>query len=402
VALGERLQDEHCVRGREILEVRVARLEGLEHRLDGLDVRDGIGRRDECERVGDFGRKAFVEAQGFCRDARVFPFVQDSEGERRGVAADRRLGSACALLERPRRVALGSLPVSGENAPLEDRDRPAPAARRRILPALAVALARAVEPLARVVAPSLHHERKAGSRGSIAETRQLALPRVDILGIGKPGLAVPVAFLLAPVVLGPVGHGAILMETAPFHGLEFLTAPGRVFTPRATTEALVDAALAHIDNRPIRVADVGTGSGVIGVSIAAAAPQVEVYATDVNPDAVSLARANAERHGVGDRVHVLEGDLLGPVPGPVDLVVANLPYLPAGQPRPEYENEPPEAVYAPGDGLGPLRQLLQICEAGKLAMPGFALVQYQGDVLESDCQHLPQLRERLAGRAAAA
>jgi release factor glutamine methyltransferase len=192
------------------------------------------------------------------------------------------------------------------------------------------------------------------------------------------------------------------METAPFHGLEFLTAPGHVFTPRATTEALVDAALAHIDQRPLRIADVGTGSGAIGVSIAVAEPQVEIYATDVNPEAVSLARANAERHGVADRVHVFEGDLLKPVPGQVDLVVANLPYLPEGEPRPEYDNEPPEAVYAPGDGLGPLRQLLQICEAGKLAMPGFAVVQYDGDVLEADCQHLPQLRDRLASRATAA
>ena len=190
------------------------------------------------------------------------------------------------------------------------------------------------------------------------------------------------------------------METT-FHGLEFLTAPGRVFTPRTTTEALVDAAIAHIDSQHLRVADVGTGSGVIGVSIAVAAPQVEVFATDINPEAVSLARENAERHGVADRMHVYEGDLLTPVPGEVDLIVANLPYLPEAEPRPELQDEPPEAVYAPGDGLGPLRKLLQICEAGKLAMPGFALVQYRGDVLEADCQHLPELREHLAQHSAA-
>ena len=190
--------------------------------------------------------------------------------------------------------------------------------------------------------------------------------------------------------------------TTSFHGLEFLTAPGRVFTPRPTTEALVDAAIAHIDSQHLRVADVGTGSGVIGVSIAVAAPQVEVFATDINPEAVSLARENAERHGVADRMHVYEGDLLTPVPGDVDLVVANLPYLPEDEPSPELEDEPPEAVYAPGDGLGPLRKLLQICEAGKLAMPGFSLVQYRGDVLEADCQHLPELREQLAQHSAAA
>ena len=129
------------------------------------------------------------------------------------------------------------------------------------------------------------------------------------------------------------------MQTT-FHGLEFLTAPGRVFTPRATTEALVDAALELIDRRAIRVADVGTGSGVIGVSIAVAAPEVEVYATDVSADAVALARENASRHGVADRVHVFQGDLLGPVPSPVDVVVANLPYLPESEHHPEYDDEP--------------------------------------------------------------
>ena len=191
------------------------------------------------------------------------------------------------------------------------------------------------------------------------------------------------------------------METT-FHGLEFLTAPGRVFTPRATTEALVDAALARIGDREARVADVGTGAGVIGVSIAVAAPDVEVYATDINPQAVALARENAARHGVADRVHVFEGDLLAPVPEPVDFVVANLPYLPASEHRPEYDDEPRDAVYAPGDGLGPLQRLVDICEGGKLVMPGFVLVQYHGRVLEEDCQHLPELRARLTAHAAAA
>jgi release factor glutamine methyltransferase len=190
------------------------------------------------------------------------------------------------------------------------------------------------------------------------------------------------------------------MQTT-FHGLEFLTAPGRVFTPRATTEALVDAALELIEGRAVRVADVGTGSGVIGVSIAVAAPEVEVYATDVSADAVALARENASMHGVSDRVHVFQGDLLGPVPEPVDVVVANLPYLPEAEHRPEYDNEPPEAIYAPGDGLESLRRLVAICEGGKLVMPGFVVVQYRGDVVEADCRHLQELREDLDARRAA-
>jgi release factor glutamine methyltransferase len=180
-----------------------------------------------------------------------------------------------------------------------------------------------------------------------------------------------------------------------FHGLDLLTAPGRVFTPRPATEALVDAALAKIDVRPVRVADVGTGSGAIAVALAVADPKAEVWATDISEEAVELARANAERHGVESRVHVLRGNLLEPVPNSVDVVVANLPYLPEAERRPEYDAEPDEAVYAPGDGLGPLRALVDLCADGKLAMPGFVLVQYRGDVLEADCQHLPELRERL-------
>jgi release factor glutamine methyltransferase len=188
--------------------------------------------------------------------------------------------------------------------------------------------------------------------------------------------------------------------TTTFHGLDLLTAPGLVFTPRASTEALVDAALARIDG-PVSIADVGTGTGAIAVALAVAKPDVEVWATDTSEAAVELARANAERHGVGSRVHVLQGNLLEPVPRAVDVAVANLPYLPASERRPEYDAEPYEAIYAPGDGLGPLRTLVQLCADGKLAMPGWVLVQYHRDVLEADCQHLPELREELEEAALA-
>lgn len=187
--------------------------------------------------------------------------------------------------------------------------------------------------------------------------------------------------------------------TTRFHGLDLLAAPGRVFTPRPATEALVDAALDRIGDGAARVADVGTGSGAIAVALAVAAPKVEVWATDTSAAAVTLARANAERHGVADRIHAVRGDLLDPVPGPIDVVVANLPYLPLAVRRPEYDHEPPEAIYAPGDGLDPLRRMLDLCADGKLAMPGWVLVQYQRLVLEADCQHLAELRARLDAQA---
>lgn len=132
--------------------------------------------------------------------------------------------------------------------------------------------------------------------------------------------------------------------TTTFHGLDLLTAPGRVFTPRPPTEALVDAALVRVDSRPAQVADVGTGTGAVAVAIAVADPEAEVWATDTNEDAVELARENAKRHGVESRVHVLHGNLLEPVPHPVDVVVANLPYLPQGERRPQYDGEPDEAI----------------------------------------------------------
>ena len=67
-----------------------------------------------------------------------------------------------------------------------------------------------------------------------------------------------------------------------FHGIPLETAPGRVFTPRPATEALVDAALEWLDGRPTRVADVGTGTGAVAIAIAKLAPNAEVWATDIS------------------------------------------------------------------------------------------------------------------------
>lgn len=189
------------------------------------------------------------------------------------------------------------------------------------------------------------------------------------------------------------------VETS-FYDLPLLAAPGRVFTPRATTERLVDAALERIDGVPMRVADVGTGSGAVAVALAVNRPQVEVWATDTNDDAVDLARANAEEHGVSDRVHVLRGDLLEPIPFPVDLVVANLPYLPEVDHDDRYDGEPPDAVYAPGDGLDPYRRLLNACREGRLVTPGgTVLIQFHREPLAADCWQLEDLRATLENTA---
>jgi release factor glutamine methyltransferase len=156
----------------------------------------------------------------------------------------------------------------------------------------------------------------------------------------------------------------MLRARGRFCGLPITLAPGRVFSPRPATGRLVRAALARIDDRPKRVADVGTGSGAIAVALAVYKPQLEVWATDLSLDAIELAKGNAEEYGVADRVRVLRGDLLEPIPVQLDVVVANLPYLPDSLRDRRYDTEPDEAVYALGDGLGPVRRLLDQCREG--------------------------------------
>ena len=188
------------------------------------------------------------------------------------------------------------------------------------------------------------------------------------------------------------------MKTS-FYDLPLLAAPGKVFTPRPSTERLVDEALERIDGVPMRVADVGTGSGAVAIALAVNRPNVEVWATDTSPAAVELARENARLHGVEDRVHVLQGDLLEPIPHPVELIVANLPYLPDELHDPLYDGEPPDAVYAPGDGLGPYRSLLDACRDGKLETGGTLLIQFHQNPLVADCWQLEDLREQLESSA---
>lgn len=119
---------------------------------------------------------------------------------------------------------------------------------------------------------------------------------------------------------------AYLRGFKEFYGLRF-TVDHRVLIPRPETETLVDAARELIAGRAVTVADVGTGSGAVAVAIAAHERAVHVIGTDISVDALVVARENTLRNGVADRVELREGDLLAPIADPVDLVVANLPYL---------------------------------------------------------------------------
>jgi release factor glutamine methyltransferase len=171
-------------------------------------------------------------------------------------------------------------------------------------------------------------------------------------------------------------------------------------TPRPASERLVAVALGLLGGGPAVVADVGTGSGALALAIARAAPQARVWATDTSPAAVALARENVRRQGLVGRVIVREGDLLEPVPGGVDLVVANLPYLPARERghHADLAGEPAEAVFAARDGLGPYRRLLGACET-RLTSGGALVVQFRRRVYAARRGELGALRDRLEDEA---
>lgn len=161
-----------------------------------------------------------------------------------------------------------------------------------------------------------------------------------------------------------------------FYGREFVVGPG-VLVPRPDTETLVEALLPHLgDDDPLYVADVGCGSGCIGLTLAAERPGVRVYAIDLGEAPVRVTRQNVEALGLKERVAVLRGRDLEPVPAtrPIDWLVSNPPYIPRAELdtlEPEVrDHEPRLALDGGPDGLEPYRVLAPA--AGARARKGVA------------------------------
>ncbi len=193
-----------------------------------------------------------------------------------------------------------------------------------------------------------------------------------------------------------------------FFGRSFFITPA-VLIPRPETELLVEEALNWLGRHPgpQRVADVGTGSGCIAVSIAAEAPEARLVATDRSLAALRLARRNAERHGVASRIRWAQTDLLAALSGPWNLVCANLPYIPSEALRRlrVARFEPRHALDGGPDGLRLIRRLLHQVQ-GRMAAPSALLLEIGADQ-EKAAAHLarhafPQarvdVRPDLAGR----
>jgi release factor glutamine methyltransferase len=120
---------------------------------------------------------------------------------------------------------------------------------------------------------------------------------------------------------------AYIISCREFFGLEFYV-DRRVLIPRPETEQIVEEAINFSKSRRVSsIADIGTGSGAIAVSLAVNISEVTILATDISGPALEVARLNCEKHRVSQRIRLIQGDLLEALPGPVDILIANLPYV---------------------------------------------------------------------------
>jgi release factor glutamine methyltransferase len=154
---------------------------------------------------------------------------------------------------------------------------------------------------------------------------------------------------------------AYLTGEKEFWSLSFAVTPD-VLVPRPETELLVEAACAHLAARPSAwVCDVGTGSGCIAVAVAHTQPTVRVVALDTSAAALRVAAANALRHGVAARVHLVASDLFAALPETArfDVIASNPPYLDDGESgAAEIAWEPRGALWAGRDGLQVIERLV--------------------------------------------
>ena len=153
-----------------------------------------------------------------------------------------------------------------------------------------------------------------------------------------------------------------ITNTQEFFGRPFHVTPA-VLIPRPETELLIDAALAQLPRTPIRLADVGTGSGIIAITLALELPLAEIHALDISPAALTIARKNAHTHHA-DHIHFHESDLLAALPPTelFDAILSNPPYVSTEDREtlaPEVRNhEPAAALFAGPTGLTIYQRLI--------------------------------------------
>lgn len=186
---------------------------------------------------------------------------------------------------------------------------------------------------------------------------------------------------------------AYILGYREFYGINLLVSPN-VLIPRPETESLVEhalfMALMGMETRELVIADVGTGCGAIAINLAIHLPHARIFALDISDGALDVASYNIRAHNVADRVSLGKGDLLEPLEEPVDLIVANLPYIPTGRIaslQPEIQWEPGQALDGGPEGLDLITRLLTQAPA--------KLKEQSTILLELDPDQVPAV-ERLA------
>jgi len=188
---------------------------------------------------------------------------------------------------------------------------------------------------------------------------------------------------------------AYLTGSAWFAGLEF-EVDDRVLVPRSPlAELILERFTPWLPDRPVdRILEIGTGSGCIAIACAVTFPEARVDATDIDEAALALARRNAARHGVSDRIEFLHADVYNGLPANrrYDLIVSNPPYVDARAMQslpPEYRHEPERALHAGGDGLAVAAPLLE--GAPRHLAPGGLVVLEVGDAADALAGRFPRV-----------
>jgi release factor glutamine methyltransferase len=229
--------------------------------------------------------------------------------------------------------------------------------------------------------------------GSVSPRLDAEVLMAHSLGIRRLDLYLQFERVLSEAELAPYreltarrGRGepvAYLVGSREFMKLDFEVTPD-VLVPNPDTEVLVVRAIELLRGLPdgARAADVGTGSGCIATSLAHYVPSCTVCAGDVSAGALAVATRNVERHRLGDRVRLVESDLMSAMAGPFELVCANLPYLAdwADLPAP-VRAQPALALFAGEDGAELVRRLLEEAPS-RLAPGGMVLAEADTEVFE--------------------
>ena len=221
----------------------------------------------------------------------------------------------------------------------------------------------------------------------------MRMPRQDLFSHQEDGVNAQQERELAQIVERRLKREplAYILAYKEFYGVNLLV-NSDVLIPRPETETMVEhalfMALMGMETTELVIADVGTGTGAIAINLAIHLPAARIYAIDAADAVLDVASHNIRAHNVADRIKLAKGDLLEPLLEPVDLIVANLPYIPTSRIptlQPEIQWEPSAALDGGDDGLDLIRRLMSQAP-DKLKENGIIL-------LELDPEQVPAVEE---------